>query len=45
MLRQNGISASEKVGLRPRLPDGLASRCMSLSSYIVNAPRAFSAAL
>ena len=45
MLRQNWIAASEKVCLRPRLPEGAASHCMSRSSHIVNAPRAFSAAL
>ena len=45
MLRQNWIAASEKVGLRPRLPLGVPSHCIPGSSHIVNEPRAFSAAL
>ena len=45
MLKQNWMAASEKVGLRPRLPFGAASHCMRGSSHIVNEPRAFSASL
>lgn len=45
MLRQNWIAASEKVGLRPRLLRGVPSHCIPGSSYIVNKPLAFSAAL
>lgn len=45
MLRQNWIAASEKRGLRPRLPVGSANHCIPRSSYIVNDPRDFSAAL
>ncbi len=39
------MAASEKVGLRPRLPVGGASHCMFLSSQMVSSPRAFNAAL
>ena len=39
------MAASEKVGLRPRLPVGGASHCIFLSSQMVRSPRAFNAAL
>ena len=45
MVRQNWMAASENVWLRPRLPLGAASHCMSLLSQMVKSPRAFNAAL
>ena len=45
MLKQNWMAASEKIRWRPRLPLAGAYHGMSLSSQIVNDPRALSAAL
>jgi hypothetical protein len=45
MLKQNGMAASEKTLWRPRWPLAGAYHGMSLSSQIVNDPRALSAAL
>ena len=39
------MARSEKICWRPRFPLAGAYHCMSRSSHIVNAPRAFSAAL
>ena len=45
MLKQNWTAASEKIRWRPRWPLAGAHHGMSLSSQIVNDPRALSAAL
>jgi hypothetical protein len=45
MFKQNGMAASEKIRWRPRWPLAGAHHGMSLSSQIVNDPRALSAAL
>lgn len=45
MVRQNWMAESKKVWLRPRLPLGAPSHCMSRSSHTVSDPRALTAAL